>query len=238
MTELDNPAWWALTGSQRDLGRATPLAARFDSEVAPFGAFDGEPTAAHWADMAALTGPGATVAVIGAGPDLHVPPAGWTMSWQSAGIQMVAAPGGPGRAGPYPGDGPIDTVAALGVDDVPDMLALVSEARPGPFSTRTVEFGGYLGVRRQGDLVAMAGERLRPSGFAEISAVATHPDHRRQGLAELLVRSVASTIVARGDVPFLHVAAGNENAIRLYEAMAFTVRRTVWFSVVEAPAVL
>jgi ribosomal protein S18 acetylase RimI-like enzyme len=236
MTELDNPAWWALTGSQRDLGRATPLAARFDPEVSPFGAFDGVPTAAHWADMAALTGPGATVAVIGVGPDLHVPPAGWTVSWESAGIQMVAAPGGLGRARPYPGDGPIDTVVALGADDVPDMLALVAQARPGPFSTRTVEFGGYVGVRRQGDLVAMAGERLRPSGFAEISAVATHPEHRRQGLAELLVRSVASAIVARGEVPFLHVAAGNENAIRLYEAMGFTVRRTVWFSVVEAPA--
>ncbi len=99
------------------------------------------------------------------------------------------------------------------------MLALVTEARPGPFSVRTIEFGGYVGVRRHGRLVAMAGERLRTPGFAEISAVATSPDHRRQGLAELLVRSVASSIVARGDTPFLHAAADNDNAIRLYRTL-------------------
>jgi ribosomal protein S18 acetylase RimI-like enzyme len=234
MTELDNPAWWALTGPQRTLGRATPKAARFDPEVSPFGAFGGEPTAAHWADLTDLTGPGATVAVISVEEGLLVPPTGWTLSWESAGVQMVAA-GGVDRPGPPPGDVPADPVVALGPEDVPEMLGLVAEARPGPFSSRTVEFGGYVGVRRDGRLVAMAGERLRPPGFAEISAVATLPDCRRQGLADLLVRSVASAILSRGDVPFLHAAAGNDNAIRLYAALGFTVRRTVWFSVFGTP---
>ncbi len=91
-------------------------------------------------------------------------------------------------------DAVLDPVISLGVEDVPDMLTLVAEARPGPFSVRTVEFGGYVGIRRNGRLVAMAGERLQPPGFAEISAVATSPEYRRQGLAELLVRSVASRI--------------------------------------------
>ena len=115
------------------------------------------------------------------------------------------------------------------------MLALVAEARPGPFLSRTIEFGGYVGIRRQGRLVAMAGERLRPAGWAEISAVATHPGHRRRGLAEQLIRTVASAIVDRGETPFLHAAAGNTNAIRLYESIGFTVRRTVRFTVLEAP---
>ena len=234
MTELDNPAWWALTGHQQALGRATPQAARFDPEVSPFGGFEGVPTAAHWEEMAVLADPGSTLALISVGEGLVVPPTGWTMSWESAGVQMVADTGLK-RHGPDPGDRPTDLVSPLGVDDVPAMLALVAEARPGPFSTRTVEFGGYVGIRRDARLVAMAGERLRPPGFAEISAVATEPDHRRQGLAELLIRSVASAIGARGEVPFLHVADGNENAIRLYESLGFTVRRSVWFSVVRAP---
>jgi predicted GNAT family acetyltransferase len=41
--------------------------------------------------------------------------------------------------------------------------------------------------------------------------------------------------VDRGEVPFLHVADGN-TAIRLYDTLGFTVRRTVRFSVVESPA--
>ncbi len=235
MHELDNPAWWGLTGHQRALGRAMPLAARFDPEVSPFGAFNGAPTEAHWADMATLTDPGTTVAIISIDQGLLVPPTGWTVAWESSGVQMVAGHAGVDRTSPPPGDGATDPVVPLGPDDVPNMLALVAEARPGPFSSRTVEFGGYVGVRREGRLVAMAGERLRPPGFAEISAVATLPDHRRQGLAELLVRTVASTITVRGEVPFLHAAAGNENAIRLYESLGFTIRRTVWFSVFETP---
>jgi ribosomal protein S18 acetylase RimI-like enzyme len=138
---------------------------------------------------------------------------------------------------PFPGlaDGPGDPVVALGDEDVADMLALVAEARPGPFLSRTIEFGGYVGIRRRGRLVAMAGERLRPPGWAEVSAVATHPAHRRQGLAERLIRTVASAIADRGERPFLHAAAGNTNAIRLYESLGFTVRATVRFTVVEAP---
>jgi predicted GNAT family acetyltransferase len=119
--------------------------------------------------------------------------------------------------------------------DVPDMLALVAEARPGPFLARTVEFGGYVGVRHDDRLVAMAGERLRPRGFTEVSAVATHPDHRKKGLAERLVRAVVHAATARGDVPFLHAAVSNTNAVRLYESMGFTVRRTVWFRVLQVP---
>jgi len=234
VAELDNPAWWALTGPQRALGRATPRAARFDAEVSPFGAFGEVPTAGDWDELAELTGPGASVALISVDEGVVVPPTGWTLAWESSGVQMVADRG-VDRAGPPPGDAPTDPVVALGPDDVADMLALVSEARPGPFATRTVEFDGYVGVRRDGRLVAMAGERLRPPGFAEISAVATLPDHRREGLAELLVSTVASGIVGRGEIPFLHAAAGNSNAIRLYESLGFRTSRTVWFSVVEAP---
>ncbi len=231
--ELDNPVWWALQGSQRSLGAVASRAARFADDVSPFGAFASPPTADDWDEMAALTGPGGSVALINADGSHPSPPGTWAVSWTSPGVQMVASSAGVGRLSSN--GRPADAVVRLGPDDVPDMLALVAEAQPGPFSSRTIEFGGYIGVRRAGRLVAMAGERLRPPGYAEISAVATDPGHRRQGLADLLIGAVAGGIAARDEVPFLHAASANTSAIRLYEALGFAVLRTVRFSVLETP---
>ena len=240
MCVLDNPVWSALTGPQRALGTATSLAARFRPEVSPFGGFADAPTPAHWDDLAELAGPGRVVGLVGFGDGMEQPPPGWAITREITGVQMVGNRVGPeptrfGPAGSLPADRPADAPVSLGGDDVPDMLALVAEAQPGPFLPRTVEFGGYLGIRREGRLVAMAGERLRPQGYAEISAVATDQGHRRQGLADLLIRAVAAGIVGRGEVPFLHASATNTGAIRLYEAMGFTMRRTVTFLVVATP---
>ncbi len=234
--ELDNPVWWALQGSDRSLGEVRNGAARFLPEVSPFGGFEATPGPHDWKDLARLTGPGSSVAVIATEEGPYAPPDGWTVSWSSPGVQMVSGAEGIGRTGPAPDTAAADPVVSLGHDDVAEMLALVDRSRPGPFSSRTVEFGGYVGVRRDGQLVAMAGERLRPPGYAEISAVTTDPGHRRQGLAELLIGTVGAGITARGEIPFLHVAADNVNAIRLYEALGFTVRRTVWFTVLEVTA--
>jgi predicted GNAT family acetyltransferase len=115
----------------------------------------------------------------------------------------------------------------LGRDDVPETVDLVNRNEPGPFLPRTIELGSYLGFRRDGRLVAMAGERLRPPGFTEISAVCTDDDWRGHGFASRLIRAVAHGIVARGEVPMLHAAATNETAVRLYERLGFTVRRLV-----------
>ena len=85
------------------------------------------------------------------------------------------------------------------------------------------------------ELVALAGERLRPPGWTEISAVATHPGHRGQGLGTLLVRTVMATVARRGQRPVLHAAADNTVAIRLYLALGFSVRRESRFVVARAP---
>jgi predicted GNAT family acetyltransferase len=120
--------------------------------------------------------------------------------------------------------------------DVPEMLDLVRRTEPGPFRPRTVELGTYLGLRRDGALIAMAGERMHPPGWTEISAVCTDPAFRRQGLATRLVRAVAAGIRARGETPFLHTGAGNTTAIRLYESIGFTVHRYLTFGRYRAPA--
>jgi predicted GNAT family acetyltransferase len=112
----------------------------------------------------------------------------------------------------------------LGAADVPEMLALVELTQPGPFASRTVELGTYVGMRVDGDLVAMAGQRMRLDGYVEISGVCTHPAHQGTGLAGRLVRDLVSRIRARGDVPILHAATENVGAIRLYEQLGFELR--------------
>ncbi|GAA2069622.1 hypothetical protein GCM10009801_19580 [Streptomyces albiaxialis] len=115
----------------------------------------------------------------------------------------------------------------LGPDDVPEMLDLAARTRPGPFWPRTRELGTYLGVRERGALVAMAGERLRPPGWTEISAVCTAPEARGRGHAARLVRALVAGIVRRGERPFLHAADANTGALALYERLGFTTRRPV-----------
>jgi predicted GNAT family acetyltransferase len=116
------------------------------------------------------------------------------------------------------------------------MVALTALTDPGPFRTRTIECGRYLGVRRGGELIAMAGERQRLPGYVEISAVCTHPEYRGQGLAGRLVRAVSLGIEATGDRPFLHTGATNAAAIRLYEGLGFTVSNRMSVTIVEAVA--
>ena len=109
--------------------------------------------------------------------------------------------------------------------DAAEMQALAALTQPGPFFRHTNRLGTFIGVRQDGALVAMAGERLRPTGYTEVSGVCTHPDHRGKGYAGALMRQVAHNIVARGDTPFLTSYTDNVGAIALYEALGFRIRR-------------
>ncbi|MFD6423736.1 GNAT family N-acetyltransferase [Streptomyces sp. NPDC060198] len=223
---LDNPSLSALTGNQAHFAERLGRVARFPADVAPWFALPQEPDAQDWADAAALAGPGATVALMGV---QQAPPRDWEIEFEIEGVQLT----GEGlRPEPYP------EAVLLGADDVPDMLDLVDRTRPGPFLPRTVELGTYLGVRREGVLVAMAGERVRPAGWSEISAVCTDESVRGQGLATRLVLAVAHAITERGDIPFLHAAAENTGAVRLYESLGFRLRRTTVFRGATTPSVL
>ena len=108
--------------------------------------------------------------------------------------------------------------------DAPQMLALATLTAPGPFFSRTHELGAFVGVKVDGMLVAMAGERLRVEGFTEVSGVCAHPDHRGKGYAAALMLHVAGKIVERGETPFLHSYADNAGAIALYQALGFRFR--------------
>ena len=119
----------------------------------------------------------------------------------------------------------------LGDADAAEMLSLATLTQPWPFFARTHRMGDFIGIRQGGRLIAMAGERMKPEGFTEISAVCTHPGHRGKGYARSLMRVVAARILARGETAFLHVYAHNKGAIALYEALGFARRRSVILTV-------
>ena len=104
------------------------------------------------------------------------------------------------------------------------MLELLEITQPGPFFIDTIELGNYYGVREDGRLIAMAGERMKLEGYTEISAVCTHPSCRRRGLGGALSSIVAKGIQDRGELPFLLVAENNHGAIRLYERLGCKIR--------------
>jgi ribosomal protein S18 acetylase RimI-like enzyme len=220
---LDNPIWAALTGPHARFAQTLGRAGRYRPDVSPFAALAARPDGGAWADLAQVAGPGADLLLAGV-PE--APPADWTVLGRERGVQMVD----------------VALVAAsdpeaevLGPGDVPDLLGLVARTEPGPIRPRTIELGRYLGIRRHGTLVALAGERLRLPGWTEISAVCTDEAHRGQGLASRLLRAVAAGIRGRGETPFLHALASNTTAIRLYEHLGFALRREIEFVAVRVP---
>jgi ribosomal protein S18 acetylase RimI-like enzyme len=229
MHVLDNPVWHALTGTHATVAEHAGLAARYAPDVEAFAALADDPTPEAWDALSRLIGPGATAIL--ARRELHVPEP-WTVVFKLPCRQMWlpedAASGDDGALAPGP-------IVELGEPDVPEMLALVDRTRPGPFVTRTVELGTYLGVRDRGELIAMAGERLHPAGFTEISAVCTDSDYRGKGLASRLVRAVVRGIRARREMPFLHLTTENETAHRVYSALGFETRTELSVIGVRAP---
>lgn len=221
---LDNPAWESLVGPHAHLSEGGDRARRYRSSVSPILGVRDLSDPRTWPELVSLVGPGQDVPLTSL--EVELPP-GWSTAMAVEGVQMVATDALDDRPDPE--------AVTLGRGDVDDMLALVARTQPGPFERETYLMGRYLGIRRDGVLVAMAGERLHPPGWTEISAVCTDADVRGQGLASGLVRAVAHSIRSRGERPFLHAAAFNTGAIALYEHLGFELRRTTTFAVVRTP---
>ena len=220
---LDHVVGNALASRQHHLAIGNEHVRRFPSDVAPFASMS-DFTQASFDALYTLVeqhGPAALVTT-------HelAQPSSFSVVRRATLIQMIWQGEPDSRGG-------IEHVT-LSQEDVPDMLQLTAATQPGPFSARTIELGRYIGVRSQGRLAAMAGERLKPDGFTEVSAVCVDPDFRGKGLSTGLMRVLIAEILARGETPFLHVFESNHAAIKIYEAHGFVVRRAMHLTVLGA----
>jgi ribosomal protein S18 acetylase RimI-like enzyme len=219
---LDRPIWSALTTRQRALAEGGARALRYPVAVAPFADMvDMSPDS--FAALGAMMS-GSEIAVLFT-PNAVTAPAGFEIVLAETGEQMTGTPVQSAIDG-------VETVM-LGAGDVPAMMALTELTKPGPFSARTHELGTFLGIRIDGELVAMAGERMKPANYTEMTAVCVHPDHRGRGYGQLLLGAISSQIVARGEIPFLHVFSSNASAIALYRRQGMEIRRSLHVTVLR-----
>lgn len=218
---LDHPVRGSLFGRLRHLSLGNELARRFQPDVNVFAsARDESPEAL--AALRDLAAPGEELFIFQI-PDVPVPQ-GMEISFHRLGVQMVAQ----GHLVPPPPlPGPEFEDVPLGEMDAGEMIDLAHLTEPGPFFIRTSSMGDFRGLRVGERLAAMAGTRLCPDGYREVSGMCVHPDFRRLGLARYLTARVTAEIAASGDTPFLHAWQDNEGAIALYHAMGYRFRSTI-----------
>ena len=222
MELLDRPVWNALTTEQADLAIVTGAAVRIDPAYGPFAAARDSGEEAQAALAATLKGPDDRIGVVER--EAWPVPEGTRVLGGGDLVQMVwDAPPPPGADDPR--------IELLKARDAKQMAALAHATEPGPWGPKTHCYGDYFGIRIGGKLAAMAGERMRLPGLAELSGVSTWPEFRGQGLASVLVRRVVRGFLERGDTPFLHCYAANVGAIALYEALGFRTRSRMCFTI-------
>lgn len=214
---LDNPAWYALNTGNSNLAHGTQRVKFFDKDVAPFVGFD-ENTDENFEALYQLIDHNGLIMFIS--PQPAAVPGKWKVLRHIPCLQMVYN----GNAGAANFD-----LTNLANEHVPQMLELTQLTKPGPFVSRTIDFGHYQGIFDKEKLVAMAGQRMAPLPYVEVSAVCTHPDHLGKGYAKQLLLSQVNRIVLEGNIPFLHVRDDNHRAIKVYESVGFVTRTDMHF---------
>jgi predicted GNAT family acetyltransferase len=219
---LDRPIWTALTTRHAPFSEGNGLARRYVPSIWPFIATKND-SPESLQTLAHLVRESESLVLLQA--DGIVLPPGITVASTTAAVQMVAE-----RPSTVERDGRIEQLQEA---DAPAMLALAELTKPGPFSQRALNLGEFWGVKENGTLMAMAGERMKQEGFTEISGVCCHPDVRGRGYARLLSMFVAGRILERGETPYLHAYATNTAAITLYQSIGFTLRSSMNVAVIQ-----
>lgn len=225
-TLLDNPIWNALRTEHKSVSVMEGSARRYLAAIGPLAGTPNQSKESYEA-LRVLAGENGVLGLFL--PDPPAPPAGWRLVRGGVLTQMIC-----GEARLVEGKALAAGIRLrrLGTADVPAMVELATLTEPGPFRERTIELGNFYGIFEGERLLAMAGQRMHVPGFVEVSAVCTHPDARGRGYAGILMSEVIRDIVAEGSVPFLHAFADNP-AVRLYERLGFTRRRSFELAVIK-----
>jgi ribosomal protein S18 acetylase RimI-like enzyme len=223
---LDNPAWSALTTHQAHLAVGGDLAKRYPSHITPIAAI-GRRDLTSVEELARLIPDGDWLSLPATLDQVAgLLPADVKVTLQKTLVQMVNEHH---VEAPEPGL----ELTVLSKADIPEMMALTELTHPGPFRTDTYTLGTYLGIRIDGRLGAMAGQRMHLPGYREISAVCTHPDLQGRGYARMLVSQLVADIHDEGLTPFLHLEETNQRAQAIYAGLGFVERRRLPLLVIE-----
>jgi ribosomal protein S18 acetylase RimI-like enzyme len=216
---LINPVFYALSDRDRHLGTGTEKVKYFYEEVSPFASFE-EGYDKGFDELYDMLPPKRGV-LLNNPERIKIPP-NWKVLLDIEGVQMVHV-----KRMPY--EVPNANIVPLTKENVDEMVALAALTKPGPFASRTIEFGHYHGIFENGKLVAMTGQRMHLDRFNEVSAVCTHPDHLGKGYATALTQHQVNLIYEQGYQPFLHVRGDNTRAIQVYERLGFVISRPMNF---------
>lgn len=210
---LDKPIWSALETRHAHLAVGGPLAWRYRPEVAAFAASRDESDASV-AALATLPEPGQEIRLLQA--SVPTTPAGVSVIASVAAVQMVLVR--------PPAPVPDARIEQFRPEDAAEMLDLATLTKPGPFTLHALDFGDFFGIRVDGRIIAMAGERFKQPGYTEVSGICTHPDFRSRGLGRLMTVFMVHHVLGRGETPYLHSYANNEPALALYRSLGFELR--------------
>jgi len=212
---LDNPIWHALTTNNSHLSAGNESVKYMDPEVGLFAAML-EINTDGLLHLAEIVEPLRKIILFV--PEVLEIPYCWEIKLHRGLLQMIYT----SKTVDFE-----DTkdIRALSTNDVPQMLGLTKLTNPGPFFLRTIELGNYEGIFNGEQLIAMAGQRLRPGPYTEISAVCTDPEFLGKGYASMLIKSQIKTILERQQIPFLHLFPENKRALAVYEKLGFSVRK-------------
>ena len=209
---LAEPVWNALETEHAHFRIGGKQARRYLTDVVPFAAVS-DYTDQSMQELEKLLAPGEHIYLFGAQPPatnrlaVGTPLHTHQMIWP--------------KNQPIEASGEKFKILPMTSKDDGDLVALTALAFPGFFRERTHQMGSYYGIRLDGELVAMAGERLVLPGMREISAVVTRPDHTGKGYGRALMNTLLREHASAGVTSFLHVGVQNTRAVALYQRMGF-----------------
>lgn len=214
--KLDNPVWHSLNETHRDFSIIYDDLKCYDPGFCPFGGYEG--TNDITKEIAGYAKLISSFFIVGNKPPI---PQGLALKNELVCLQMTI--------GHHTGVEMEREIIRLNHQYEEALFQLVNLVQPGYFKKNTSQLGDYYGIFKNGNLVAVTGERMKMNDFVEISAIVTHPEHTGRGYAKQLINHVVNKIFDDGKIPYLHVAETNTGAISLYRKLGFELRRKISF---------
>lgn len=214
--KLDNPVWFSLSETHRSFSVNYPHIKFYHPDYSPFGGFsESKNISKHIDEYSAMTG---NFFIVGEKPELSTQ---LKIKKELVCLQMIIHD----RINTEIKE----TIVKLTHEHIAALFQLVNLVQPGYFKKKTFSLGDYSGIFKNGELIAVAGERMQMNDFTEVSAIVTHPNHTRRGYAGQLIPHVVNNIFNKNKTPYLHVLEDNTGAIKLYEKSGFETRRRIGF---------